>query len=146
MPNKTRQGAKKPSKGKKVISAVGKRKIAIARAVLRPGSGKVRVNSRPLRLWGPKYLVQRIEEPLSLVGEVAGKVDIEVSVHSSGISSQADAVRTAVAKVLADYGGETIRKKLLEYDRTLLVPDMRQNEPWKPGSSKPRASAQKSKR
>ncbi len=135
-----------PKKAKKLIRAVGKRKVAVARAVLRPGAGRVRVNSRPLSLWGPRYLVKKIEEPLSLAGEVAGKVDIEVSVRSSGMSSQADAVRTAIARALAEYGGEPLRKKFLEYDRTLLVPDMRQNEPWKPGSSKPRAAAQKSKR
>lgn len=140
MPGKTQKGAKK------LVRAVGKRKIAVARAVLRPGAGRVRINSKPLRMWGPKYLVQKIKEPLNLAGDIAGKVDIDVSVRSSGISSQADAVRTAVARALADYGGEAMRKKLLDYDRTLLVPDMRQNEPWKPGSSKPRASAQKSKR
>ena len=140
MPIKTKKAAKKQ------VRAVGKRKISIARAVVRPGSGRVRVNAKPLHVWGPKYLVQRIKEPLNLAGEFAGQVDIEVSVRSSGLSSQADAIRTAIARALADFGGEPMRKRMLEYDRTLLVPDMRQNEPWKPGSSKPRASAQKSKR
>jgi small subunit ribosomal protein S9 len=130
----------------KTVRSVGKRKIAVARAVLKPGTGKIRVNSRPLDLWGPKYHVQRIKETASLAGNIMGKVDIEVSVRSSGVSSQADAIRTAIARALADYGGDKLRKTFLDYDRTLLVPDMRQNEPWKPGSSKPRASAQKSKR
>ncbi|MBR9689908.1 MAG: 30S ribosomal protein S9 [Candidatus Altiarchaeota archaeon] len=128
------------------MSAVGKRKVAVARAVLSPGIGKVRINSKLLSLWGPRYLVRRIREPLILAGPIADKVNIDVSVRSSGISSQADAIRTAIARVLAEHGGEELRKTLVSYDRTLLVPDMRQNEPWKPGSSKPRASAQKSKR
>lgn len=131
---------------KKPVHSVGKRKVAVARAVLTPGSGRVTVNSKPLELWGPRYFVERIKEPLYIAGELARKVDISVSVRSSGVSSQADAVRTAVGRALAEHGGEKIRRALLDYDRTLLVPDMRQNEPWKAGSSKPRAAAQKSKR
>jgi small subunit ribosomal protein S9 len=138
--------ASKGRKAKKAVRAVGKRKVAVARAVLKPGSGVVRVNSKPLELWGPKYLVQRIREPLQLAEGVAAAVDIDVEVHSSGVSSQADAVRTAVARALAEHGGQKVRDRFLDYDRTLLVPDMRQNEPWKPGASKPRAAAQKSKR
>ncbi len=131
---------------RKIVFEVGKRKVATARAVLRPGKGTVRINSKPLELWGPRYLVYRIKEPLELVEELAGKVDIEVTVRSGGMSSQADAARTAIGRALARYGGEKIKNLLLGYDRTLLVPDMRQNEPWKAGRSKPRASAQKSKR
>ena len=130
----------------KLIKSVGKRKVAIARAVLKPGTGKVRVNSKPLDLWGSKYLVSKIKEPLVIAEDFAKKVDINVVVKSSGVSSQADAIRTAIAKALAEFGGEELKKSFIEYDRTLIVPDMRQNEPWKPGASKPRASAQKSKR
>lgn len=128
------------------IHTVGKRKVAVARAVLKPGKGKIKINSKPLNLWGPKYHVDRIKEPLKLVGEMADEVDIDISVQSSGVSSQADAVRNAIGQALAEYGGEEVEKKLRDYDRTLIVPDMRQNEPWKPGASKPRAAAQKSKR
>jgi len=130
----------------KLIHSVGKRKVAVARAVLKKGNGKIIVNSKPLELWGPKYFVERIKEPLHIVGDLAGTVDISVSVRSSGVSSQSDAIRTAIGRALAEHGGDKVRKQLLEYDRALLVPDMRQNEPWKPGSSKPRAAAQKSKR
>ena len=130
----------------KIIHEVGKRKIAVARATLKPGKGIVRINSKPLELWGPRYLVEKIKEPLYLAGSIAKKVDIEVNVRSGGISAQADAIRTAIGRALAAYGGEKIKRMFLEYDRTLLVPDMRQNEPWKAGRSKPRAAAQKSKR
>ncbi len=131
---------------RKIIHAVGKRKIAVARATLKPGKGRIRINSRPLELWGPRYLVEKIKEPLYLAGSIAKKVDIEVNVRSGGIKGQADAIRTAIGRALVEYGGEKIKKIFLEYDRTIVVPDMRQNEPWKPGRSKPRAAAQKSKR
>ena len=131
---------------KKIIHTVGKRKIAIARATLRPGTGMIRINSIPLELWGPKYLREKVREPLLLAGSLSKKVNIDVNVRSGGISSQADAIRTAIARALAEYGGEKVKRAFIEYDRTLIVPDMRQNEPWKPGRSKPRAAAQKSKR
>jgi small subunit ribosomal protein S9 len=126
--------------------SVGKRKIAVAKATARAGKGIIRINSKLLDLWGPKYLVEKIKEPLVIAGETANKLDIDVTVHSSGISSQADAVRTAVAKALAEFGGEKLKKAFMDYDRTLMVSDVRQNEPWKPGASSPRSSAQKSKR
>ena len=126
--------------------SIGKRKVAVAKASIKPGTGQVRINSKPLDLWGPKYLVARIKEPLLIAGDLAKDVDITISVRSSGISSQADAIRTALAKALAEEKGEKLKKAFLDYDRTLIVSDMRQNEPWKPGSSKPRAGAQKSKR
>ncbi|MBR9681199.1 MAG: 30S ribosomal protein S9 [Candidatus Altiarchaeota archaeon] len=128
------------------ISTVGKRKIAVARATLVPGTGNLTINSKPLEIWGPKYLCDRIREPLFLSGDLWKKADIKINVRSGGSSAQADAVRTAVGKALAEFGGEKIKKTFLEYDRTLLVADMRQGEPWKPGRSKPRAAAQKGKR
>lgn len=130
----------------KIINTVGKRKVAVARATLSPGSGKVLINNRPLDLWGTKYQRARIKEALMLAGDLRKDVDINVNVGSGGASGQADAVRTAVGKALAEHGGEKVRKAFLDYDRTLLVADMRQNEPWKPGRSKPRAAAQKGKR
>ncbi len=138
--------AKKQTKRIIKLLSIGKRKVAVAKASIKPGTGKVRINSKPLDLWGPKYLVSRIKEPLMIAGDLAKDVDITVSVRSSGISSQADAIRTSIAKALAEEKGEKLKKAFLDYDRTLVVSDMRQNEPWKPGSSKPRAGAQKSKR
>ena len=125
---------------------IGKRKVAVAKATIRPGTGIIRINSKLLDLWGPKYLVARIKEPLEIAGDVVNTVDITVTVRSSGISSQSDAIRTAIARALADHVGDKLKTAFVNYDRTLIVPDMRQNEPWKAGSSKPRASAQKSKR
>ncbi len=135
--------AKKP----KIVHAVGKRKIAVARATLRPGKGRVRINSTPLELWATRYYRMKVMEPLILAGDkYASQVDIDVNVSSGGLSSQADAARTAIARALVEFYGEKLKELFLAYDRTLLVPDMRQNEPWKPGPSKPRAAAQKSKR
>jgi len=135
-----------PKQKTETIRTVGKRKIAVARATLVPGSGRLTINGKPLEIWGPKYLCDKIREPLFLSGDVWRKADIKVNVRSGGASAQADAIRTAVGKALAEFGGEKTRKAFLEYDRTLLVADMRQNEPWKPGRSKPRAAAQKGKR
>ncbi|MBR9679704.1 MAG: 30S ribosomal protein S9 [Candidatus Altiarchaeota archaeon] len=130
----------------KIIQTVGKKKIAVARATLRLGSGKIKINSKPFELWGTRYLRERIREALLLSGELANTVDISVKVNSGGIVGQANAIRTAIGRALAEQGGEKLRKQFIEYDRTLVVPDVRQNEPWKPGRSKPRAAAQKSKR
>jgi len=134
------------SKQPKTISSVGKRKVAVARATLVPGEGQVLINGVPLQLWGTKYQRAKVEEALLLAGELGHKVNIQVKVRSGGGSGQADAVRTAVGKALAEQGGEQVRKAFMDYDRNLLVADMRQNEPWKPGRSKPRAAAQKGKR
>lgn len=128
------------------ISTTGKRKIAVARAVLVPGNGKIVINGKPLEIWGPKYLCDKIREPLFLSGNLWKTADIDINVKSGGSSAQADAVRTAVGKALAEFGGEKTKKAFLGYDRTLVVADMRQNEPSKPGRSKPRAAAQKGKR
>ncbi len=131
-----------------IIHAVGKRKRAVARAVLRaPGKGRIRVNKIPLELWSARYYRLKVMEPLILAGEeLVNQVDIDVNVTGGGVMGQADAVRTAIAKALAEYGGEELKKKFLEFDRTLLVSDVRRNEPSRPGPSKPRAAAQKSKR
>ena len=129
-----------------IINTVGKRKIAVARAKLKPGSGKIKINGKPLELWGTKYRRDRIKEALFLSGDLWKKVDITINVKSGGVAGQTDAVRTAVGQALAEFGGKKVRDAFINYDRTLLVADMRQNEPWKPGRSKPRAAAQKGKR
>jgi len=131
----------------KVIHTSGKRKKAIARATLREGSGKVRVNKINLDDFQPKMLQMRLREPLILAEDVGVKVDIDVSVIGGGITGQADAARLAIARSLVEYSkGEKLKKVFLEYDRQLLVADVRQNEPSKPNDSKPRAKRQKSYR
>ena len=129
----------------KVIHTSGRRKKSIARATLKEGNGKVRINKTHLDDYTPKMLRMRLREPLILAGEITQKIDIDVNIRGGGISGQADAARLAIARSLAEYS-KKLRKTFLEYDRQLLVADVRQNETSKPNDSKPRAKRQKSYR
>ena len=131
----------------KAVSVSGKRKRAIARATLREGKGIVRINSMNLETYGPKLANMMIKEPLILASEFAGKVDIDIFVQGGGWHSQADAIRLVVARALVQYSGsKALKQKFLEYDRHLLVSDIRRAERSKPNDSKPRAARQKSYR
>ena len=136
-------------KKKKVIIAIGTRKKAIARAVLREGSGKVRINSVLLDLFEPRYTQMRIKEALLLASDIAKNVDIEVNVSGGGIWGQADASRNAIANGLVSWTkDDSLKQAYLEYDRSLLIPDARRTEPHKPSRSSagPRRTKQQSKR
>jgi small subunit ribosomal protein S9 len=131
----------------KTYVASGKRKSAIARAVARSGSGIVRVNSVKLGVFLPLLARQKIMEPLLLASDIAGKIDIDITVRGGGNLGQADAARLAIGKLLVEYSGDPeLRERLLAYDRSLLVADPRRKETRKPGPSTARTSAQKSKR
>ncbi len=133
----------------KIIAAIGKRKKAVASAVIREGSGKIRINSVPLELIEPRYKRMRIKEALLLAGDLANSVDIAVSVKGGGIWGQADATRTAIANALVQYSkSDELKNIYLGYDRSLLISDARRTEPHKPSRSTagPRRSKQQSKR
>ena len=116
-------------KKEKEIHTVGKRRIAIARAVVKPGKGEVKINSTPLNIWGNEPLRMWIKEPLIIAGDVPKSVDIDVHARSGGIVGQAEAVRMAIAKGLVEYSNDkSLREKYLQYDRNLLVYDPRRNE------------------
>ncbi|MGC8812282.1 MAG: 30S ribosomal protein S9 [Candidatus Aenigmatarchaeota archaeon] len=138
----------KKEKPKFVIS-VGKRKSSVARAIIKAGSGKITINSKPLEAWGTELTRMRIMEPLVLADEASKKVDIEVKVRSGGTTGQADAVRMAVASGLVEFfKDDELKRKFLDYDRNLLVADVRRPEPRKPSRSKKgaRRHKQRSKR
>lgn len=131
----------------KIIHVSGKRKMAIARATLRPGKGSVRVNSRLLDTIEPEMQRMRLREPLLLADDIAQKVDISVNVKGGGQSSQIEAARLAIARALVEYSGkDSLKAKFTEYDRNLLVADVRRKETCKPNDSKARAKRQKSYR
>jgi small subunit ribosomal protein S9 len=131
----------------KITIASGKRKTSIARATLRKGKGRVRVNSTLLDNFQPKLARLKIQEPLILAGDVVKKIDIKINVKGGGIMSQAEAARNAVAKGLVEYTkSKDLKKKFLDYDRHLLVADVRRTEPQKPYRSAARAMRQTSKR
>ncbi len=143
--SKQKKEVKKPKK-EKIIFTVGKRKIAVAQAIARKGSGKIRINSVPLELF-PEVARVMISEPLILAGDSAKTLDIEVSVKSGGVMGQAEAARQAIAKALAA-ADKNLKAKFLQYDRSLLIADPRRTEPHKPSRSKagPRRHKQRSKR
>jgi small subunit ribosomal protein S9 len=115
----------------KSIHVSGTRKSAVARATLVPGAGLVRINSQLLQTYEPAMSRLKIQEPLIIAGEKAKTVDISVSVHGGGQSSQAEAARLVVARALAEYD-QNLRKTFLDYDRILLVADVRRKETHKP--------------
>lgn len=125
----------------------GKRKRAIARATVKKGTGKVRINSQLLETMGPEMMMMRIKEPLILAGAVSQKVDIDVNVIGGGVSSQAEASRLAIARGLVEFSKDPKLEKIFQdYDRHLLIADVRRKEVNKPGRSKARAKRQKSYR
>jgi len=132
----------------KIVHTSGKRKSAIARATIGPGTGIIRINSQPLELYEPKIAQMRIREPIAMAGPIITKVNINVNVKGGGWSSQAEAVRLAIARGLVEYtGSEDLKNTYMEYDRHLLVADTRRKEPRKPMThSRARAKRQKSYR
>jgi len=130
----------------KQLHAAGKRKRAIARVTLVPGKGAIMINNVALQRYGNALTRARIEEPLLLAFDAAKGFDIRVSVKGGGASGQADAIRLAIGRALAAHS-EKARNVLLEYDRQLLVADVRRREPKKPNTGgSARSKVQKSYR
>jgi small subunit ribosomal protein S9 len=130
----------------KTITTHGKRKRAIARAVLKPGKGIVIINDSDLENYEPKLFRLKIKEPLILAGDIANQVDIKVNAIGGGTSSQTNAIRLAIGKALAEYSPR-LKKVFLDYDRQLMVADVRRKESAKPNRhGQARAKRQKSYR
>ena len=132
----------------KKIHASGKRKTAIARATLKQGNGLVRINGVPIDFIHPKMSRLKLREPLILAGDVANKVDIDIDVIGGGITSQAEASRLAIAKALVDFTkSDKLKETFLNYDRNLMVADVRRKEAAKPNRhGQARSKVQKSYR
>jgi small subunit ribosomal protein S9 len=132
----------------KVILTAGKKKTAIARAIIRPGKGKIRINKLPLEIFEPELCRWKIMEPVMLAGpEIINQVDINIDVRGGGFMGQTEAVRTALAKAISEWTDKPeIKRKFLEYDRMLLVSDARRKEPKKFGGRGARRRFQKSYR
>mgnify|MGYP000963578321 FL=1 len=131
----------------KIINTSGKRKTAIARATLKPGNGRIRINSVPLETYGTELTRMKIAEPLLLVPNALDGVDAAIDVAGGGTMGQAEAVRTALARGIVEWHNDPqIKDVFLAYDRTLLVNDSRQKETKKPHGPGARARFQKSYR
>ena len=87
----------------------------------------------------------KIQEPLILAGDISKKVNINIKVAGGGWQSQAEASRLAIGKALAQFQ-PSLKKIFLNYDRHLIIADIRRKEHCKPNVSKARAKRQKSYR
>jgi len=132
----------------KTTVASGKRKSAMAKAVIKPGNGKIIVNNKLLDYYEPIISRMKLQEPLLLAGESASKIDATISIFGGGVTSQAEAARLALAKgMVAFLRDKKLEKTFLDYDRHLLVADVRRKEVRKPNRhGKARAKTQKSYR
>jgi small subunit ribosomal protein S9 len=131
----------------KVVNTSGKRKTAIARATVRTGKGRVRINSIPLEHYPNEIVRLKVEEPIILAPGALEGVDVTIDVRGGGIMGQAEAIRTALARGLLKWHNDSkIKDIYLSYDRTLLVNDSRQKEPKKPHGRGARKKFQKSYR
>jgi small subunit ribosomal protein S9 len=132
----------------KIILTSGKRKTAIARAVVKDGRGRITVNNIPAEIVTPELSRTKIMEPLLLAGDdKVNKVDIIVDVRGGGFMTQAEAARISIARGLTKwYKDAKLKKSFVDYDRTMLVGDARRSEPKKFGGHGARAKKQKSYR
>jgi small subunit ribosomal protein S9 len=121
----------------------GRRKSAIARVFLRPGTGEWKVNGKAFE----EYFVteqQRVAAKRTLVlTELGGSFDVVTTVKSGGVSAQADAVKMGIARALIEFNPE-LRKTLKA--EGLLTRDARQKERKKYGQKGARKRFQFSKR
>ena len=136
------------SSSKKVVTISGKRKTATARATLRMGRGRIRINNVPLEIFEPQASRLKIMEPLLQVdSELRNQVDVNIKVAGGGFMGQAEAARIALAKGLVRWTrSKHLQSAFTEYDRTMLAGDPRRKESKKFGGPGARARDQKSYR
>ena len=121
----------------------GRRKTATARVYLRPGSGNIMVNGRPLdEFFGRETGRMIVRQPLEAV-QLADRFDIHVRVSGGGITGQAGAIRLGLTRALIEYD-ETLRKPLRAAG--FVTRDAREVERKKVGRRKARRGTQYSKR
>lgn len=134
---------------KKGMVFIGERKRSKALAFIRPGTGKVRINSSPIDIIENGMVKLMLEEPLVLAGDVAKALDIDVTVKGGGAIGRAEAIRQAIASGIVKFTKDKKLRSLFDsYDRNMLVADPRRTEPHKPSRSSagPRRHKQRSKR
>ena len=129
------------------IITTGKRKTAVARAYTRKGTGKFLINGTPIEFYPVALLREKLTEPIALIGDKASGIDVEIEVSGGGLTGQVDASRTAMAKGIVKFlNDQTIEDIYRQYDRTIMVNDIRRKLPKKPMGRGARAKRQKSYR
>ncbi len=132
----------------KILMISGKRKTSIAKARVISGSGKVIVNKVSHNNLTMMHKLS-IEEPLRIAKKTLKNIDFDIliKVKGGGRESQIEAARLALAKALVEKTKSLpLRKAFMDYDKHLLVADVRRKEANKPGDSKARANRQTSYR
>ncbi len=125
------------------VNAVGRRKAAVARVIVKEGNGQITVNKRPLDVYFPSSILQYIvKQPLSTL-EATEKYDIKVNLNGGGYKGQAEALRLAIARALVKINPED--KPALRAEG-FMTRDPRVVERKKPGRPKARKRFQFSKR
>ena len=139
----------------KMVYTHGKKRNAIANAVIKEGNGTITINRIPIHNIEPKTLRIKIFEPILILGVDKFKnLNIKVRVSGGGSVAQLYAARTAIAKGIVAWNQKYVdeeskdeaRKDLLNYDKNLLVAYYRRLEPKKYGGPGARARKQKSYR
>ena len=125
------------------INAVGRRKAAVARVILKEGTGVITINMRPLEVYFPSSILQFIvKQPLTTL-DAAEKYDIHVNLDGGGYKGQAEALRLGIARALVKINPDD--KSVLR-KAGFMTRDARAVERKKPGQPKARKRFQFSKR
>lgn len=126
-----------------VIHKIGRRKTAVARVYLKPGSGNIVVNKRPLKHYFTTDTLQyKVKQALNMT-DAEGQYDASINVFGGGITGQAEAIRLALSRALCEIDSE--HRNILKPEG-LLTRDPRMVERKKFGQKKARKKFQFSKR
>ena len=125
------------------VNAVGRRKAAVARVIVKEGNGEIIINKRPLEVYFPSSILQYIVKQPLMVLEAEGKYDIRVNLDGGGYKGQAEALRLAIARSLVKI---TPDDKAILRKHGFMTRDPRAVERKKPGQPKARKRFQFSKR
>ena len=125
------------------INAVGRRKAAVARVILKEGTGVITINKRPLEVYFPSSILQFIvKQPLTTL-DAAEKYDIHVNLDGGGYKGQAEALRLGIARALVKVNPDD---KAVLRKAGFMTRDARSVERKKPVRPKARKRFQFSKR
>ncbi|HET8951553.1 MAG TPA: 30S ribosomal protein S9 [Solirubrobacteraceae bacterium] len=123
--------------------ATGKRKTAIARVILKPGTGVYTINGKALEVYFPRDRLQtQAKQPLDATGNLS-RMDVVARIHGGGVAAQATALRHGIARALVE-AEPSLRGELKR--RGYLTRDPRKIERKKAGLKKARKRPQFSKR
>ena len=126
--------AVKKEKKSRIVTLRGKKKTAIARIRIKKGDGSIKINGIPLGIFTPAHARRAMMEPITLAEDVLGNgfadvLDIDINVNGGGVMGQAYASRTALGKGLVEWSrSEDLKKLYTDYDRSLIIDDVRRTE------------------